>query len=308
MQKLFNILNIPLGWILRNISALFGGNFAAAVFVFTLLINLAMIPLSIKSQKSSVQQIRLKPKLDELKKKYGDDRNKYATETQRLYQEEGVSMSGGCLPMLIRLPIMMSIYYLICSPLTYLLNISSNAIAAGKEQLTALGIKFSDYNVELQIFEKVKSGEFSIPEIAEKIDNINFNFFGLNLTDKPVFSLDLSKAEWIWVMPFLAFAAAMVSSIISLIISKKTNPDAPNMAGMLLTMPIMSLIIGFSVHGGVSFYWACSSLISGIIQAGVQTTYGPHRLIAKENAKAIVKTHKSELTSIKNSAERKEGN
>ena len=74
-----------------------------------------MIPLSIKSQKSSVQQIRLKPKLDELKKKYGDDRNKYAPETQRLYQEEGVSMSGGCLPMLIRLPIMMSIYYLIWS-------------------------------------------------------------------------------------------------------------------------------------------------------------------------------------------------
>ena len=105
LQGIFNILNIPLGWILKNISALFGGNFAAAVFVFTLLVNLAMIPLSIKSQKSSVQQIRLKPKLDELKKKYGDDRNKYATETQRLYQEEGVSMSGGCLPMLIRLPI-----------------------------------------------------------------------------------------------------------------------------------------------------------------------------------------------------------
>ena len=106
----------------------------------------------------------------------------------------------------------------------------------------------------------------------------------------------------------MAFAAAMVSSLISLAISKKTNPDAPNMAGMMLTMPIMSLIIGFSVPGGVAFYWACSSLISGLIQAGVQMTYGPHRLIAKENSKSIIKTYKSELTSIKNSAERKEGN
>lgn len=309
LQGIFNILNIPLGWILKNISALFGGNFAAAVFVFTLLVNLAMIPLSIKSQKSSVQQIRLKPKLDELKKKYGDDRNKYATETQRLYQEEGVSMSGGCLPMLIRLPIMMSIYYLICSPLTYLMNVSADVITKGKEQLTALGLKFSEYNAELQIIDNIESGKFSIPEIAEKIGKIDFDFFGINLTESPKFSLNIfADFKPIWILPILAFAAAMVSSLISLAMSKKTNPDAPNMAGMLLTMPIMSLIIGFSVPGGVAFYWACSSLISGVIQAVVQMTYGPHRLIARENAKSIIKTHKSELTSIKNSAERKEGN
>ena len=69
MDKLFSIINIPLGWVLEFISGLFGGNFAAAVFVFTLLINIAFIPLTIKSQKSSVQQMRIKPKLDELKKK-----------------------------------------------------------------------------------------------------------------------------------------------------------------------------------------------------------------------------------------------
>ena len=67
MQTLFNIINIPLGWVLEFLAGIFGGNFAASVFGFTLLANLAIIPLTIKSQKSSVQQTRIKPKLDELK-------------------------------------------------------------------------------------------------------------------------------------------------------------------------------------------------------------------------------------------------
>ena len=142
MQTLFNIINMPLGIFLKFIAGLFNGNFAAAVFVFTLLINLALIPLSIKSQKSSVQQTRIKPKLDELKKRYGDDKQKYSEAMQKLYQEENVSMSGGCLPMIFRLVLMMSIYYLIMSPLTYMTGVDkaklqnvTTTISAGMDEL-----------------------------------------------------------------------------------------------------------------------------------------------------------------------------
>ena len=110
MQALFNFINVPLGYVLRFFAGIFSNNFAAAVAVFTLLINVILIPLSIKSQKSSVQQMRIKPKMDELRKRYGDDRQKMAEAQQKLYQDEGVSMSGGCLPMIIRLALMMSIY------------------------------------------------------------------------------------------------------------------------------------------------------------------------------------------------------
>ena len=119
-QGLFNIINRPLGYVMRFLAGIFNNDFAAAVAVFTLLINVVLIPLSIKSQKSSVQQMRIKPKMDELRKKYGDDRQKMAMAQQELYQQEGVSMSGGCLPMLIRLALMMSIYWLIMSPFTYM--------------------------------------------------------------------------------------------------------------------------------------------------------------------------------------------
>ena len=128
MQALFNIINVPLGWVLENLANIFGGSFAAAVFVFTLLINVVLIPLNIKSQKSSVQQTRIKPKLDEIKRECGDDRQKYSQETQKLYQEEGVSMGGGCLPLILRMVLMLSIYWLILSPLTYMTGVDKTKL------------------------------------------------------------------------------------------------------------------------------------------------------------------------------------
>ena len=136
MQGLFNIINKPLGYVLRFFAGFLGNDFAAAVAVFTLIINVILIPLSIKSQKSAVAQMRIKPKLDELKKKYGDDRQKMAQAQQDLYAQEGVSMSGGCLPMLIRLLIMMSIYWLILSPLTYIAQVDKADVTAVNTAIT----------------------------------------------------------------------------------------------------------------------------------------------------------------------------
>ena len=213
MQTLFNIINIPFGWALEFLSGLFGGNFAAAVFMFTLLINVLLIPLSIKSQKSSVQQTRIKPKLDELRKKYGDDKQKYNEAMQKLYQEEGVSLSGGCLPMVLRLVLMMSIYYLIMSPLTYLVHIDSSVISEAAKQIGTT----ANARAELQIIEAVRNGTIDFPQIADKLGAIDFNFFGIDLTQTPKFSFDIfHDAQLIWIMPIIAFLAQMLTSAISL--------------------------------------------------------------------------------------------
>ena len=296
MQTLFNIINIPLGWVLEFLARIFGGNFAASVFVFTVLANVALIPLSIKCQKSSVQQTRIKPKLDELKKRYGDDKQKYSEAMQQLYGEENVSMSGGCLPMILRLVLMLSIYWLIMSPLTYLLHIDSATVSEAAKQL---GIAANGRS-ELQIIEAVRNGTLNIPEIADKLGNLNFNLFGLNLTQTPKFSFDIfHDAQLIWVMPIIAFLAQMLTSVLSMMMQKKINPDAPNMAGMMLTMPLISLFIGFSLPGGVTFYWACSSLIGGLIQLAVQQFYGPHKMLSRERLKELNKECDFEETQIK---------
>lgn len=300
MQALFNIINIPFAYVLQFISNIFGGNFAAAVFVFTLLINLAFIPLTIKSQKSSVQQLRIKPKLDALKEKCGDDKQKYSAAMQELYQKEGVSMSGGCLPMIFRLVIMMSIYWLIMQPLTYLMHVDSEVITEATEALKAAGVNVVSGRSELQILGAVNSGKINFPEIAEAAKAINFNFFGIDLTATPKFNIDIfSHFNRTWVMPLIAFGAQMLSSLLSSMMQKKQNPDAPSMMGMMLMMPLMSLFIGFGFPCGVTFYWACSSIIGGGIQLLVQQFYGPHKLLSKERSKELSKQCDFEETQIK---------
>ena len=291
-----SFINKPFGWILESIAGLVGGNFAASIFLFTLLINLILIPLSIKSQKSSVQQTRIKPKLDELKRRYGDDKQRYNAEMQKLYQEENVSMSGGCLPLILRLIFMMSIYWIILSPLTYLMHIDKNVIS---EAVKTLGTTAKSGS-ELAVIDAVRNGTIDSPAIAKALGSINFEFFGINLTQTPNFSFNIfNDFQTIWIMPIIAFGAQILSSLLSMAMQKKINPDAPSMNSMLLMMPLISLFIGFSLPGGVTFYWACSSLIGGLIQTGIQFYYGPHKMLARERIKELKKQSAFEEGQIK---------
>ena len=345
-ESLFGIINTPLGEILKFIANLVGGSFAASVFIFTLIINIALVPLTIKSQKSSVQQLRIKPKLDDIKKRYADDKQRQSEETQKLYQEEKVSMAGGCGPMIFRLLLMMSIYYLILSPLTYMTGVEkakiekvSSAITSGMERLEKKDeAKYKEYKELLdwdnnstranqlsvvrvirkdidireiltdEQYKKVKSDFKYIKEMDTKA-GIDYTLFTdkLDLTEKPHFSLDIFDAwETIWLIPIGAYLAQFLTSLLSMYQQKKQNPDAPNMAFMMLTMPLISLFIGFTLPAGVGFYWICSSLIGGGIQFVMQQFYGPQKLLAKERSKELKERSLTELKQIsiaENSAE-----
>ena len=291
MTKLFGFINSFLfAPVLRFFMDLTNGSYAWAIFLFTLAINIILIPLSIKSQKASVSQLKMKPKMDELKKKYGDDKQKYNEAMQKLYQEGNVSMGGGCLPMIIRLLLVMSVFYLVTSPLTYLTEIPATEVEAA---IASLGDSARASYKQLAVIEQAMSGNSAFANIKEAISGIDFDFFGLDLTLKPQFSLNFSKVTGqqakLWIIPFLSFAAAMFSSVLSTLQQKRTNPDAPSMAGMMLTMPIISLVISFSAPAGLGFYWACSSFIGAFIQIFVQECFGPRKAIAAEQAKLITK-------------------
>ncbi|MBQ0110701.1 MAG: YidC/Oxa1 family membrane protein insertase [Oscillospiraceae bacterium] len=299
---MFDWFLVPLGWVLKQLSYLCGGSFAAGVFLFTVIVNCLMIPLSIKTQKSSVGQARIKPKLDALKEKYGDDRQKFATEQQKLMQEENISMSGGCLPMLIRFPILLGVYAVIQSPLTYLGGVSKELVATATNAYTTLHPDAAKSYLEPLILGSINKGEITfagIDGIKKAMSNFDFSFLGIDLTTKPEFNIDIiNKFDINWLIPILAFATAMLSSIVSMSMQKKTNPDAPSMSGLLLTMPLISLIIGFTVSCAAGFYWACSSFIACIIQVFVSYFYGPNRMIAKAQEKELYDKYKEEQKTI----------
>lgn len=86
------------------------GNLGWAIIIFTVITRLLLLPLTLKSLRSQKKLQALQPRMRELQRKYGKDREKMAQETMKLYKEEGVNPAGGCLPILIQLPIFFAVY------------------------------------------------------------------------------------------------------------------------------------------------------------------------------------------------------
>lgn len=99
-----------MNYVLEFFQTLCFGNFALGIFLFTVVINVILSPTNIKQQKSMAKQARLRPKMEELKEKYGDDRMKYSTAVNELNQQEGVNPMGGCLPMLLKMIVLLFVY------------------------------------------------------------------------------------------------------------------------------------------------------------------------------------------------------
>ena len=249
-----------------------------------------MLPLTIKSQKANLKQAKLRPKLEAIKLKYGDDKMKVQQATQELYAKEGVSPAGGCLPMILRLVFMMGVYEVIRRPLTYIAGFDW-----AKSATTSA--KMAD---EIGLLSKIVGGAEKVGDhvltAAESATakGLNFKWLGINLTETPDFSWNFAEFELIWLIPILAFAAAMLNSVITLIINKKMNPDQPTAAGMMLTMPLISLFFAFSLPGAVGFYWIVSSLVSGVIQAIVSVKYNANRLLAIDRTNSVVSRYNYE--------------
>ena len=105
-----SILEHSLDFLARNLH-----NAGLAVIVFTILIKTALMPLTIKSIKSSKSMQELQPKIKELQKKHGKDRQKLSQETMKLYSQYQVNPMAGCLPMIIQIPIFFGLYRAISS-------------------------------------------------------------------------------------------------------------------------------------------------------------------------------------------------
>jgi len=122
--SIFGFLAPPLGWLYRQIYALFS-NYFITLFIFTFLIRLITFPIYLRSAKVQSKRIMLAPRVERLQKKYSQDRQKLQQKQQELYQKEGISMTAGCLPMLIPMIIMFVMITVIYSPIKYATDINA---------------------------------------------------------------------------------------------------------------------------------------------------------------------------------------
>ncbi len=263
---MFEIVKIPIGYLLGWIYNLIP-NYGWALIVFTLVVKLLLMPLGLKQQKSMTKMQAIQPKLTALQEKYKNDQQKLSQETMKLYKEYGVSPMGGCLPMLIQLPILFALYRVLYRPLTYMLHMGEKAIGELGNQFV---IDMSSKNPMAQI------------QIAEKADLIDFSFFGLDLAANP------NAEGWFaiaMIIPLLAAVTTYFSTKVTTMMNKsgkdekkeneqpkrilspeQKETDKPAAAEMGKTMnwmmPIFTLWITATFPAALGIYWVASNVFS----------------------------------------------
>ena len=285
-MSLSDIIRVPFGYLLEWLY-LFTSNYGLALILFSLVVKLVLMPLSIKSKKSMLKMSRLAPLAKAIEAKCGDDKQKYQQELMALYKEEGVSTTGGCLWSFIPLLILFPLYYVIREPLTYMLHNSRSVSEAIVAYMRASGVDLGKSSYYMQLAAAGQLGEF-IPELKEltlfagaKLRDMNFSFLGINLAAIPNVKFWTCEG-WGEIGLFLIPVFSAGFQAISMVVSQKMNNQvATNADGerdeaaaktanqttmsMLIMMPLMSLYIGFTMPAAISIYWIAQAVF-GMVQ------------------------------------------
>ncbi len=280
MNPFKTLIMEPFGWILLQLYKVVD-NYGVALILFSILIKVILLPISIKSKKSMMKMSRLSPRLKELQAKCGDDQQKYQTEMMKLYKEENVSMTGGCLWSLIPMLILIPLYYVIRQPLTYVMGLGEDAIAQIVTILAGHGIEIDTANYYYQTIVASHISEFftEIKAVVPDVVNMNFSLFGLNLGVIPTFKFWKNTMNWanigLWLLPWISGGLNLLQSWLMQKMNNtvatddkgQRDEDAAKMANqsnksMMIMMPLMSVYIGFVVPAGLSIYWIVQALFS----------------------------------------------
>ena len=112
------LLAKPMGYLLMWLYELIG-NYGITLLIFTVAVKLVTYPLYAKQIVSTAKMSKLQPKMRELQQKYGRDQQTYNEKLTELYQKEGVSMTGGCMPMIVQMFVIMALFALLRNPMYY---------------------------------------------------------------------------------------------------------------------------------------------------------------------------------------------
>ena len=110
--SIFALIGQGLFWVLNHLYSLFG-NWGWAIVGLVVLVKLALYPLSAAQYKSFAKMRQFQPRIAQLKERYGDDKQKFQTAMMELYKKEKINPMGGCLPILVQMPIFLALYYVL---------------------------------------------------------------------------------------------------------------------------------------------------------------------------------------------------
>ena len=281
------------GYLLNALYTVFN-NYGIAIIVFSIILRLILIPITIKQQKSLKKSAKLQEEMKEIQRKYRNNPEKLNQETIDLYKREKLSPFAGCFSSIIQLVIILSVFWLVSQPLTYMKKIDVNVINDYKTQLQQEGTQ-SSY-AEIAIINKYGAQD-------ERV-RLNMDFLGLDLSKVPKDNM----GDWtVYIIPVLYVISSITSIKVTNMfnnskkkVNKKQkaitdgtdmqNQNEPNELeameamnkNMMYMLPLMTVFIAFIAPLGLALYWFVSNVLI-IIEKIIIETVMKHKE-EKENA------------------------
>ena len=269
-MNLLNIILTPFAKLLLlfyNVT----GSYGVALILFGLVVRLILFPVFLKGRKGMLSMSGLAEKQRVLQQKYARDREKYSRELQKLYEEEGVKPSSGCLWSFLPMPFLMILYAIIRQPLTYLMKMNQDHFNAVSNLLYGNVLDYKNQQLQMaqDVFLNHDKIVAAIPELAG-MPQIDFTFLGVNLSETPYFLFwraeDVGAAFGLWLIPVISALLGVVSMILTnkinaVVLHTQKTMDQSSMMTMVI-MPLFSLWICFTLPAALGVYWIANSLFA----------------------------------------------
>ncbi len=292
--KLSDILLVPMGFIIRICYSL-SNNYAIALLLFALIMQILLFPLGVKQQKNTNKQAALRPKENAIRKKYAGrtdqvTQRKMQEEIMALYQQENFNPASGCLPLLIQLPIIFALFAVIRQPLTYITRLSSGTIESLKTQIKALGSTLTAGYEEISVISYLKeNGVSAVTGVTQEIVDTmpNFKMFGgkFDISVEPsarIFSIYL-------IIPVLTLVVMLISQKLTKKLTYRPEPVGnadPNTNASLKIMewmsPVMCTYFAFVVPSAIGVYWVFRNILAVVQQFILSRLYPTPRFTEEE--------------------------
>lgn len=245
----------------------FCNNYGLAIIIFSLILRVILIPITVSQQKTMKKNAKMQEKLKEIQFKYKNNPEKLNQETIDLYKKEKMNPFSGCLSSILQIIIILSVFWLVSKPLTYMKKVDTDVINGYIEEIKNEDGKTASYP-EIQVIQRRANQD-------ERV-NINMNFLGLDLSKVPSQNF---KDPTVYIIPVLY----VVTSFISIKITnasqnkitknnakegeEKTAEDEAMESmqamnnSMTYMVPIMSISIAFIAPLGLALYWLISNVL-----------------------------------------------
>lgn len=267
---MFNFFANIFGYLLNAIYG-FVNNYGIAIIIFTIILKLIMLPISIKQQKTMKKSAKLQIKVKEIQEKYSNDQVRQSQEMMDLYKKENMSPFSGCLSSIIQFIIILSVFYLVSKPLTYMKHVDPTLLDNYATEIAESSQDAMRYR-EISIIKEKGSTD-------ERV-NLNMDFLGLDLSDVPT----QNYKDWrVYVIPGLYVITSIFSTSLTMNATKKSKEekevkeekieqgDKPQEKEadameemnkqMKFMMPFMTVSIALIAPLGLALYWFVSNLL-----------------------------------------------